>query len=72
MENVLQKKDKLIMREFSVIKCSQCKKEKIVKFIPGDYTYKELKDQECEFCRSKDALTITEIFSEWYNPNKEK
>jgi len=71
-ENVLKKKDKLTMREFSVIKCSECKTEDIVKFKPGDYTYKELKGVICEHCQRDNTLTITEIFSEWYNPKKEK
>ena len=71
-ENVLKKKDKLIMREFSVFKCSECKTEEIVKFTPGDYTYKELTDIKCKKCQKSNTLTITEIFSEWYNPKKEK
>jgi len=68
---VLTRKKKLKERVKSVIKCSNCKKEYTREFKPGDYTFKKLLDEECKECRKKEVLTITEIFSEWYNPKKE-
>ena len=71
-EMVLKKKDKFDLREFTIIKCNECKTEIQRKFKPGDYTYKDLSEEKCDKCQKPNTLTITEIFSEWYKIKKEK
>ncbi len=70
--DVLERKNRFVERVQTVVKCKKCKKEYMRIFIPGDYTFKDLSDEECKECKKKDALTIIEIFSEWYDPKKEK
>ncbi|MHA1272892.1 MAG: hypothetical protein ACTSQS_05595 [Promethearchaeota archaeon] len=70
-EHVLGKSKKE-PREYTVVKCENCKKDYSRPFKVGDYVFKEVINEECPFCKKKDDLNIIEIYSEWINPKKEK
>ena len=70
--DVLDRKKRFKERVKTVIKCDKCKEETIKPFTPGEYTFMKLSGEKCIKCDKKDTLTIVEIFSEWYDPKKEK
>ena len=69
---VLSRKDRFKERVKTVTKCSNCKNEIIRPFKPGEYTFLNLSGEKCDKCSKIGTLTIIEIFSEWYDPKKEK
>jgi len=72
-DNVLSKKrDKLIVKEYTIIKCIECKSENKRRFEVGDFVFKRITNKNCTQCNKKNSLIISEIFSEWIDPKKEK
>jgi len=67
----IDRKDRFIQKKTSVLKCKECKTRKERSFKVGDYTFKNISDEECEKCHSK-SLTIEEIYAEWVDPKKNK
>jgi 5-methylcytosine-specific restriction endonuclease McrBC GTP-binding regulatory subunit McrB len=65
------RKDRVIERKYSVIKCESCQVKYTREFKAGDFTFKKLDDEECNKCNKKEA-SIVEIYSEWVDPKKEK
>jgi Zn finger protein HypA/HybF involved in hydrogenase expression len=70
--DVLDRKKSLIEKKYTVIKCDNCQNTFTRDFKPGDFVFKEIRDEECERCQRRRALTIIEIYSEWINPKKSK
>ena len=70
--DILERKDSLVERITSVLKCHSCNATFSRSFKKGDYTFKKLKEETCKECQKKGTLIIEEIFSEWINPKKEK
>lgn len=70
-ENVLGKRKRTVPREFTILKCDHCKEELTRPFQPGEHVFKKL-DEPCPSCKRKNTLSVIEIYSEWYDPNKEK
>jgi len=70
--NVLGKKKRSIPREFTVLKCKYCKEEFTRPFKPGEHVFKKLADEVCPACQRKNSISVIEIYSEWYDPHKEK
>lgn len=68
---VIDRKDSYEARKYSVLKCHDCGAKYQRKFTEGDYTFKNLQEESCNKCSSR-ALTIEEIFCEWYDPKKDK
>ncbi|MFO8019643.1 MAG: hypothetical protein R6U96_13535 [Promethearchaeia archaeon] len=69
---VLDRKDRFINKVYSVIKCAACQDTFTRDFKEGDYTFKRLKDEECNSCNSSESLQIIEIYSKWIDPKKQK
>lgn len=69
---VLDRKDRMINKVFSVIQCRDCQAKYTREFKKGDFTFKQLKDEECNSCKSSDSLRIIEIYSKWIDPKKKK
>ncbi|MBY9003387.1 MAG: hypothetical protein KGD73_05400 [Candidatus Lokiarchaeota archaeon] len=67
--DILDRKDKMVEKITTVIKCRSCNIKYDRPFKPGDFTFKKLTDEKCKEC-SKDTLVIEEIYSEWINPKK--
>ena len=65
------RKDRVIERKYTVLKCQSCQAKYSRTFIEGDYTFKKGTDEECEKCKRR-ALTIEEIYSEFYDTKKDK
>ena len=70
--DVLDRKKSLVEKKHTVIKCDSCQTTFTRDFKPGDFVFKEVKDEECEKCHKRKGLTIIEIYSEWINPKKSK
>ena len=70
--NVLERKDRFVVKKVSVLKCKECKSKYERPFKVGDYTFKKIDDEECEKCHRSKSLTIEEIYSEWIDPKKRK
>jgi len=71
-EHVIGKKrDKLIIKEYTIIKCRKCQTERTQPFKPGDYIFKDLPN-ECEKCHNKSSLSIVSIYSEFIDLKKQK
>ncbi|MHA1842838.1 MAG: hypothetical protein ACTSWE_01050 [Promethearchaeota archaeon] len=56
----------------TVVKCGNCHENYTREFKKGDYTFKKLSGESCPKCNEGQSLIITEIFSEWIDPKKEK
>jgi len=69
---ILDRKDKFVQKVYSVIKCNECKEKYTRKFTPGDYTFKNLEEEECKKCNKSGSSYIEEIYSKWVDPGKEK
>ena len=69
--DILDRKDKMVEKITTVIKCRSCNVKYTRSFTPGDFTFKKLTDEKCKE-GSKDTLVIEEIYSEWINPKKNK
>ena len=70
--DILSRKDRVFQRVISVVKCSRCSAKYDRFFKPGDYTFKNLTEEECKKCKRINTLEIEEIFSEWIDPKKNK
>jgi hypothetical protein len=68
---ILYRKDRCIEQKHTVIKCDKCQAKYSRPFEPGDYTFKQLNDEQCKECQRKGS-TILEIYSEWIDPKKKK
>ena len=71
-DNVLGKRKRTIPREYTVLKCEHCKEEFTRSFKPGEHVFKKLDDEICPACKRRNTISVKEIYSEWYDPNKEK
>ena len=69
---ILYRKDRFIQRVTTVIKCNKCQGTFTRSFKPGDYTFKNIMNEECLKCHQSTDLRITEIYSEWIDPKKNK
>ncbi len=67
---VLDRKKRFVEKKYSVIKCGECKEDFSRTFIPGDFVFKKLIDEECRRCKKIKTLEIVEIYSEWIDPKK--
>jgi len=65
------RKDRVIERKYTVLKCDSCKGKYNRTFKPGDFTFKKLTDEECEKCKRR-SLAIEEIYSEFFDTKKNK
>lgn len=71
--DVLGRKERFFQKVSSVIRCKKCKDKYTRTFKPGDYTFKNLDNEQCPNCKDTNQSFITEIYSEWIDPkNKEK
>jgi len=66
------RKDRVIERKYTVLKCQSCQAKYSRTFIEGDYTFKKVTEEECEKCQKKKDLVIEEIYSEFYDTKKDK
>ena len=66
------RKDRVIERKYTVLKCQSCQAKYSRTFIEGDYTFKKVTEEECEKCHKKKYLVIEEIYSEFYDTKKDK
>ncbi|MFX1464664.1 MAG: hypothetical protein ACFFBF_16700 [Promethearchaeota archaeon] len=64
------RKERMVEKKHSVIKCGACHEDYSRIFKPGDYVFKKLREEECEKCHRGRSLTIVEIYSEWIDPKK--
>jgi len=71
ISEVMYRKDRVYERKFTVLKCESCQAKYERPFKPGDYTFKKVTDESCEKCQ-RTKLNITEIYSEFVDPKKEK
>jgi len=69
---ILYRKDRFVQKVTTMIKCKKCKGSYSRAFKEGDYTYKNITDEECLKCHESHDLKITEIYSEWIDPKKKK
>ena len=65
------RKDRIVERKYTVLKCQSCQAKYARTFSTGDFTFKKLTDEKCEKCKQR-ALTIEEIYSEFYDTKKDK
>ncbi len=70
--DILDRKDRFIQKVYSVIKCRNCQKKYTREFKKGDFTFKELEDEKCLECQKSGNSVITEVYSEWIDPRKQK
>ncbi|MHA1726710.1 MAG: hypothetical protein ACTSYC_05965 [Promethearchaeota archaeon] len=70
--DAIGRKKRFSERIKTVVKCGSCYENYTRDFIKGDYTFKRLTGEKCPKCNASQSLTITEIFSEWIDPKKEK
>ena len=66
------RKDRVIERKYTVLKCQSCQAKYSRTFNTGDFTFKKVTDEECEKCHEKKILVIEEIYSEFYDTKKDK
>ncbi|MFX1329355.1 MAG: hypothetical protein ACFE91_14595 [Promethearchaeota archaeon] len=64
------RKERMVEKKHSIIKCGACHEDYSRTFKPGDYVFKKLNEEECEKCHRSKSLTIVEIYSEWIDPKK--
>jgi hypothetical protein len=69
--DILDRKDRFVQKVYSVIKCKNCQKKYTRGFQKGDYTFKELENEECQECQNAGKSIITEVYSEWVDPKKQ-
>ena len=65
------RKDRVIERKYTVLKCHSCQAKYSRTVNTGDFTFKKIANEECEKCKRR-ALTIEEIYSEFYDTKKNK
>ncbi|MHA1670549.1 MAG: hypothetical protein ACTSV5_08200 [Promethearchaeota archaeon] len=69
---ILDRKDKMVEKITTVIKCRSCNVKYSRLYKPEDFTFKKLTDEKCKECSKDNVLIIEEIYSEWINPKKKK
>jgi hypothetical protein len=67
---ILDRKDKMVEKITTMLKCSNCNVKSNRPFKPGDFTFKKITDEQCKECNKDNVLVIEEIYSEWINPKK--
>ncbi len=70
--DILDRKDRFIERVYTVVKCNDCEAKFTRRFKVGDYTFKKVDDEECKECKKSSNLIISEVYSKWIDPRKEK
>ena len=70
--DILDRKDKMVEKITTVIKCRSCNVKYTRSYKSGDFTFKKITDEKCKECSKDNVLVIEEIYSEWIDPKKKK